>query len=80
MKGYKAFRVVQLFLALAHTLGAIVGSLISFLAASADTRDKTQDEQNDQSMQDVGLIGEYNFRTHKLDAGTDPDGWYEEDM
>ncbi len=26
------------------------------------------------------LIGEYNHRTGQLDAGTDPNGWYEEDM
>jgi hypothetical protein len=26
------------------------------------------------------LFGEYNFRTHEMDAGTDPYGWYEEDM
>ena len=38
------------------------------------------DEQKGQPIQDVGLIGEYNFRTHRLDAGTDPNGWYEEDM
>ena len=65
------------------TAGALtkpIAGLIGFLAASADTSDRTMDEQNDQPMQDVGLIGEYNFRTHKLDAGTDPDGWYEEDM
>jgi len=26
------------------------------------------------------LFGEHNFRTGKLDAGADPDGWYEEDL
>ena len=26
------------------------------------------------------LFGAYNFRTGELDAGTDPYGWYEEDM
>ncbi len=66
--------------AIASSLGAIVASLISFLAASANTSDEILDEQNDQPMQNTGLIGEYNFRTHKLDEGTDPDGWYEEDM
>ena len=28
----------------------------------------------------TGLIGEYNLRTNQLDAGTDPYGWYKEDM
>ena len=26
------------------------------------------------------LLGDYNFRTGKLDCGTDPSGWYEEDL
>ena len=26
------------------------------------------------------LIGDYNYRTNTMDAGTDPYGWYEEDM
>jgi hypothetical protein len=29
---------------------------------------------------DSDLFGELNHRTGRLDAGTDPDGWYEEDM
>ncbi|WP_029134091.1 hypothetical protein [Sedimenticola selenatireducens] len=29
---------------------------------------------------DSDLTGELNHRTGRLDAGTDPDGWYEEDM
>lgn len=30
--------------------------------------------------QDSDLWGELNHRTGRLDDGTDPDGWYEEDM
>lgn len=26
------------------------------------------------------LIGDYNFRTGKFDNGTDPYGWYEDDL
>ena len=26
------------------------------------------------------LFGEYNFRTNKMDRGSDPIGWYEEDV
>ena len=26
------------------------------------------------------LIGDYNFRTRKFDNGTDPYGWYEDDL
>lgn len=25
-------------------------------------------------------FGEHNFRTGSMDSGTDPDGWYEEDL
>ena len=49
--------------------------VISYLAgllaeASRGSQEDTEDY----------LIGEYNYRTHKLDAGADPNGWYEEDM
>ena len=27
-----------------------------------------------------GLFGDHNFRTRNMDAGADPDGWYEEDL
>jgi hypothetical protein len=26
------------------------------------------------------LVGDYNFRTHKMDSGADPYGWYEDDL
>lgn len=26
------------------------------------------------------LMGEYNFRTGKMDAGSDPIGWYDDDV
>ncbi len=26
------------------------------------------------------LMGEYNFRTSKMDCGSDPIGWYEDDV
>lgn len=33
----------------------------------------------DRQLQDSDLIGEYNHRTGRLDAGNDPYGWYDED-
>lgn len=38
------------------------------------------DDLDERPLQDSGLSGEYNHRTGRLDAGTDPYGWYEEDM
>jgi hypothetical protein len=33
----------------------------------------------DRQVHDSDLIGEYNHRTGRLDAGNDPYGWYDED-
>jgi hypothetical protein len=34
---------------------------------------------DDRKLHDSDLIGEYNHRTGRLDAGNDPYGWYDED-
>jgi hypothetical protein len=52
-------------------LGAVVGVLAS--TDDSETSDRPQSEGSD-------MFGDYNFRTGRFDAGTDPDGWYEEDM
>ncbi len=52
-------------------LGAIVGVLAS--ADDSETSDRPQGDGSD-------LIGDYNFRTSKYDNGTDPYGWYEDDL
>jgi hypothetical protein len=36
-------------------------------------------DDEDRRLHDADLIGEYNHRTGRLDAGTDPYGWYDED-
>ncbi len=52
-------------------LGTIVGVLAS--ADEPETNDRPQGDGSD-------MFGDYNFRTGRFDAGTDPNGWYEEDM
>lgn len=42
-------------------------------AIAIDRRD------GDRQLHDSDLIGEYNHRTGRLDAGNDPYGWYNED-
>lgn len=42
-----------------------------------DTSETTGD--TDRQLYDTDLIGEYNHRTGRLDAGNDPYGWYDED-
>lgn len=51
-----------------------VMSLIGLLTSAAIARDDDTDSE------DGYLSGDYNFRTRKFDNGTDPYGWYEEDM
>ncbi len=41
--------------------------------AEPETSDRPQGDGSDR-------FGDYNFRTGRFDAGTDPNGWYEEDM
>lgn len=58
----------------AWTAGAMVVSLVrDVLAAAPDNNN------NERQLQDTDVIGEYNYRTGRLDAGNDPYGWYEED-
>ena len=37
------------------------------------------EENEDRRLHDSDLSGEMNYRTGRLDAGTDPYGWYDED-
>ncbi|MCU7870988.1 MAG: hypothetical protein KZQ98_21065 [Candidatus Thiodiazotropha sp. (ex Lucinoma borealis)] len=55
-------------------MSKLVMGFIGLLAASADTS-----EEQDNAEEDY-LTGVYNFRTRKFDNGTDPYGWYEEDL
>ena len=59
--------------AIAGALTSFAGSLISFLATSAQTPD------SDKAGSDAVRGGILNSRTGKLDDGTDPAGWYEKD-
>ena len=52
-------------------LGELIRSVLSLLASSAETQEKSEDQFD-------GAIsgGSYNYRTRKFDDGTDPIGWY----
>jgi len=58
---------------LSCAVAAFVGHLVGMLALASEQSKRTQHGGTD-------LLGEYNFRTNKIDEGTDPYGWYEEDM
>jgi len=55
--------------------GVFLRTILGFLLTPDDTDsdDRPQGEGSD-------LFGEHNFRTGRADSGTDPDGWYEEDL
>lgn len=54
-------------------MSKLVAGLIGLLAAGVVTSEEDDSEDGD-------LTGNYNFRTRKFDNGTDPYGWYEEDL
>ena len=68
------FHFTKIALFIARQISKLVMGLIDLLAAGTDT----SKEQSD--IQEGDLIGVYNFRTRKYDNGTDPYGWYEEDL
>jgi len=55
--------------------GVFLGTIVGVLASTddAETSDRPQGDGSN-------LFGEHNFRTGRADSGTDPDGWYEDDM
>jgi hypothetical protein len=55
------------------TAKLIIG-FVGLLAASTVT------SEDDDNSEEGDLTGDYNFRTRKFDNGTDPYGWYEEDL
>jgi len=78
MKGNTTMRIGQLLLKLG---GVAVGLVIALLGTLRDlfvSADTTDEEENDIS---AGAYrgGTLNYRTGKLDDGTDPYGWYGKD-
>ena len=63
--------VLSLFKACAGFLITAVGILFS--ANDDESEDPPLGNGSDR-------FGEHNFRTGRMDSGTDPDGWYEEDL
>jgi hypothetical protein len=53
------------------TVRGILGLLCAGLGRVSDDEDRR--------LHDADMIGEYNHRTGRLDAGADPYGWYDED-
>lgn len=58
---------------MAIAVGMTVLGLMRDLFALSDTS-----ESSDRQLHDADLVGEYNHRTGRLDAGNDPYGWYDD--
>ena len=66
-------KLSQLCRAIAAAFGKLLASLVALLAAGVKTAETMQESDIAPS---GGLL---NYRTSKLDDGTDPVGWYEKD-
>ena len=60
---------------IAVAAGAVVLSFVQDMLASS----QDEGDSNGRQLHDADLVGEYNHRTGRLDAGNDPYGWYDED-
>jgi hypothetical protein len=76
MNGHRTLRTGQLLLKVG---GLAMGLVFALLATFRDMFVAVEvKENNDRQLHDTDLIGEYNHRTGRLDAGNDPYGWYDE--
>ena len=67
--------IIKIILSFIKAGGVFLGMIVGVLASTdkPETSDQPQGDGSD-------LFGEHNFRTGRTDSGTDPDGWYEDDM
>jgi hypothetical protein len=61
---------------------AALKGCIALLLTAVGVLFSTDDDESDDRPLGEGSdrFGEHNFRTGLMDSGTDPDGWYEEDL
>ena len=79
---HKAFTVFMVCLggiltgakAIIRAISLFVLGLVGLLAEGAIA------SEDDANSEEGDLTGDYNFRTRKFDNGTDPYGWYEDDL
>ena len=62
---------------ISQPLASAFGRFLQLVADSVES-DSSQDDRPQLDGSD--LMGDYNFRTGRLDCGVDPYGWYEEDV
>lgn len=67
---------------IATSLLNVLKAIAAFLVIAIGFLFRADDDGDDERSISDGsdLFGEHNFRSGNLDAGSDPDGWYEEDL
>ena len=77
MKKHKISAVGKLMLGIS---GVAVGLVSALFGTFREMLSSAELETNhERQLHDSDLMGEYNHRTGRLDAGVDPYGWYDED-
>ncbi len=77
MNRYNVLRIGKLLLKIG---GVAMGLMFALVATFRDMFASVEVEDNDdRQLHDSDLSGELNHRTGRLDSGTDPYGWYDED-
>tara|TARA_R110002110_G_scaffold12718_3_gene60854 strand:- start:13071 stop:13304 length:234 start_codon:yes stop_codon:yes gene_type:complete len=71
-KSYRLQKILLAVSAIFTVVGQLLRDLLSMLAESAETK-------SDDAVSSAVRGGALNYRTGKLDDGTDATGWYEED-
>ena len=77
MSGNRRLRIGQPLLKIGGVIAGLVFALLDIfreLFAAVDV-----EHNDDRQLLDTDLIGEFNHRTGRLDAGNDPYGWYGDD-
>ncbi|MEW8009343.1 MAG: hypothetical protein AB2816_20750 [Candidatus Thiodiazotropha endolucinida] len=77
MNNFKISAVGKLALSIGGVAVRFVAALLDSFRGLFVSPDTSSEEQP--SIQDADLFGDYNFRTQRFDSGTDPAGWYEDE-
>ena len=62
---------------ISHSLARPVRRILRLVANSVVTESSSSERRLSDGSE---LMGEYNYRTSKMDCGSDPIGWYEDDV
>ena len=77
MNRSRIFRLGRLLLSVGSAVVALVAALLGVLLEAFTSIDSEPDDER--QLHDSDLSGELNYRTGRLDSGTDPHGWYDRD-